>query len=93
MHFVIMHQDRDASRRLAIIMYVNEILTDSAQRMMCSRQYYALFVFFFIYLFLTHLIDVNINKSNREYLLMDGYPQKSILRDMVSKSTEWNDLV
>lgn len=30
MYFVIMHQDRDASRQLAIIMYVKEILSDAA---------------------------------------------------------------
>lgn len=57
MHFVIMHQDRDASRRLAIIVYVNEIVTDGAQRMMCSRQFYSIhkewtvFILFLTYLF------------------------------------------
>lgn len=36
MYFVIMHQDRDASRQLAIIMYVKEILFDAGTEKLLS---------------------------------------------------------
>lgn len=35
-----MHQDRDASRQLAIIMYVKEILSDMAQKKMWSSMFF-----------------------------------------------------